>query len=202
MSVLSMTPSQSIASAVLGGGKQSLTNNILLVLAGSVLIALSAQIAIPVAGSPVPATGQTFGVLLVGMALGSRRGALAVIAYLLEGAMGAPVFALGTSAPALVGPTAGYLYGFVPAAFVVGYLAEKGWDRNPVSTALAMLAGNILLYVPGLIWLGLMIGTTPSKTLAIGFIPYAGVDIAKLILAAAMMPLAWKFLGGKSLGKK
>ena len=197
MSVLSMTPSQSIASAVLGGGKQSLTNNILLVLAGSVLIALSAQIAIPVAGSPVPATGQTFGVLLVGMALGSRRGALAVIAYLLEGAMGAPVFALGTSAPALVGPTAGYLYGFVPAAFVVGYLAEKGWDRNPVSTALAMLAGNILLYVPGLIWLGLMIGTTPSKTLAIGFIPYTGVDIAKLILAAAMMPLAWKFLGKK-----
>ena len=197
MSVLSMTPSQSIASAVLGGGKQSLTNNILLVLAGSVLIALSAQIAIPVAGSPVPATGQTFGVLLVGMALGSRRGALAVIAYLLEGAMGAPVFALGASAPALVGPTAGYLYGFVPAAFVVGYLAEKGWDRNPVSTALAMLAGNILLYVPGLIWLGLMIGTTPSKTLAIGFIPYTGVDIAKLILAAAMMPLAWKFLGKK-----
>ena len=197
MSVLSMTPSPSLATSVLGGGKSSLFTNILLILAGSVLIALTAQLAIPVAGSPVPATGQTFGVLLVGMALGSRRGALAVVAYLIEGALGAPVFALGASAPALIGPTAGYLYGFVPAAFLIGYLAENGWDRNPISTALAMLAGNLVLYIPGLIFLGMFLGTTPTKTLAIGFLPYAGVDIAKLVLAAAMMPLAWKFLGKK-----
>ena len=197
MSVLSMTPSPSLATSILGGGKTSFFNNILLIIAGSVLIALTAQIAIPVAGSPVPATGQTFGVLLVGMALGSRRGALAVIAYLAEGAMGAPVFALGASAPALVGPTAGYLYGFVPAAFLVGYLAENGWDRNPVSTALAMLAGNIILYIPGLVYLSMVVGTTPTQTLAIGFLPYYGIDVAKLILAAAAMPIAWKFLGKK-----
>ena len=113
MSVLSMTPSPSLATSVLGGGKSSLVNNALLILAGSILIALTAQLAIPVAFTPVPVTGQTFGVLVVGMALGSRRGALAVVAYLIEGALGAPVFALGASAPTLVGPTAGYLYGFV-----------------------------------------------------------------------------------------
>ncbi len=197
MSVLSMTPSPSLATSLLGGGKTSMVNNILLVLAGSILIALTAQIAIPVSGSPVPATGQTFGVLVVGMALGSRRGALAVIAYLVEGALGAPVFAMGTSAPALVGPTAGFLYGFVPAAFLTGYLAENGWDRNPISTAFAMLAGNLVLYVPGLLFLGMTFGLTPSKTLAAGFLPFYGVDLAKLILAAAVMPLAWKLLGKK-----
>ena len=197
MSVLSMTPSPSLATSLMGGGKMSLLKNTILIFAGSLLIALTAQLAIPVAGSPVPATGQTFGVLLVGMALGSRRGALAVIAYLAEGALGAPVFALGTSAPALVGPTAGYLYGFVPAAFLVGYLAENGWDRNPITTALAMLAGNIILYVPGLIFLGLFLGTSLEKTLAIGFLPYYGVDLAKLVLAAAAMPMAWRLVGKK-----
>lgn len=198
MSVLSLTPSPSLATSILGGGKTSFLNNALLVIAGSILIALTAQVSIPLPFTPVPVTGQTFGVLVVGMALGSRRGALAVIAYLMEGAMGAPVFAGGTGgAPILVGPTAGYLFGFVPAAFVTGYLAENGWDRNPISTALAMLAGNAMIYVPGLIVLGTMLGFTPSKTLSIGFIPFFMGDIVKLVLAAAAMPLAWKFLGKK-----
>ena len=198
MSVLSLNPSPSLATTILGGGKTSMLNNILLILAGSVLIALTAQVAVPLPFTPVPVTGQTLGVLVVGMALGSRRGALAVIAYLIEGAMGAPVFAGGTGgAPILAGPTAGYLFGFVPAAFVTGYLAENGWDRNPLSTALAMLAGNAMIYVPGLIVLGTMLGFTPSKTLAAGFIPFYLGDIVKLVLAAAMMPLAWKFLGKK-----
>ena len=137
MSVLSLTPSPSLATSVLGGGKTSFLNNALLVIAGSILIALTAQVSIPLPFTPVPVTGQTFGVLVVGMALGSRRGALAVIAYLMEGAMGAPVFAGGTGgAPILAGPTAGYLFGFVPAAFVTGYLAEKwlGWEPDFNST--------------------------------------------------------------------
>lgn len=198
MSVLSMTPSQSFATAALGGGKQSIANNILLVLAGSVLIALSAQIAVPLPFTPVPVTGQTFAILLVGMALGSRRGALAVMAYLMEGASGLPVFANGTGSLAvLMGPTSGYLFGFVPAAFAVGWLAENGWDRNPISTALAMLIGNAIIYVPGLIVLGTILGTTPSTTLSYGFLPFYLGDIVKLVLAAAAMPLAWKFLGKK-----
>ena len=198
MSVLSMTPSQSIATAALGGGKQSLTNNILLVLAGSVLIALSAQIAVPLPFTPVPVTGQTFAILVVGMALGSRRGALAVMAYLMEGASGLPVFAGGTGGlPVLMGPTAGYLFGFIPAAFATGWLAEHGWDRNPISTALAMLIGNAIIYIPGLIVLGTMLNATPSVTLGYGFLPFYLGDAMKLVLAAAAMPLAWKFLGKK-----
>ena len=198
MSVLSMTPSPSLATSILGGGKTSLINNVLLILAGSVLIALTAQLAVPLPFTPVPVTGQTFGILVVGMALGSRRGALAVMAYLMEGAMGAPVFAGGTGgAHILAGPTAGYLFGFIPAAFITGYLAENGWDRNPLSTALAMLAGNIMIYVPGLLVLGIMLGFTPSKTLAAGFIPFVVGDLAKLALASGVMPLAWTFLGKK-----
>lgn len=198
MSVLTMTPSQSMATAVLGGGKQSLTNNILLVLAGSVLIALSAQIAVPLPFTPVPVTGQTFAILVVGMALGARRGALAVMAYLMEGASGLPVFAGGTGGMAvLMGPTAGYLFGFIPAAFATGWLAEKGWDRNAISTALAMAIGNAIIYVPGLIVLGTMLNATPSVTLGYGFLPFYMGDLVKLALAAAVMPLAWTFLGKK-----
>ena len=198
MSVLSMTPSPSLATLLLGGGKTSLLNNILLVVAGSILIALTAQIAVPLPFTPVPVTGQTFGILMVGMALGSRRGALAVIAYLMEGALGAPVFAGGTGGAAiLAGPTSGYLFGFVPAAFVTGYLAERGWDRNPLSTALAMLAGNAMIYVPGLLVLGTMLGFTPSKTLGAGFFPFFIGDVLKLTLVAVTMPLAWAFLGKK-----
>ena len=198
MSVLTMTPSQSMATAVLGGGKQSLTNNILLVLAGSVLIALSAQIAVPLPFTPVPVTGQTFAILVVGMALGARRGALAVMAYLMEGASGLPVFAGGTGGMAvLMGPTAGYLFGFIPAAFATGWLAEKGWDRNAISTALAMAIGNAIIYVPGLTVLGTMLNATPSVTLGYGFLPFYMGDLVKLALAAAVMPLAWTFLGKK-----
>ena len=198
MSVLTMTPSQSMATAVLGGGKQSLTNNILLVLAGSVLIALSAQIAVPLPFTPVPVTGQTFAILVVGMALGARRGALAVMAYLMEGASGLPVFAGGTGGMAvLMGPTAGYLFGFIPAAFATGWLAEKGWDRNAISTALAMAIGNAIIYVPGLIVLGTMLNATPSVTLGYGFLPFYMGDLVKLALAAAVMPLTWTFLGKK-----
>jgi biotin transport system substrate-specific component len=195
MSVLSLTPSLSLATSMLGGGKTSLLNNILLIFAGSVLIALTAKIAVPLPFTPVPISGQTFGVLVVGMALGSYRGALAVIAYLMEGAMGAPVFV--SNSAGLAGPTAGYLFGFVPAAFITGYLAENGWDRNPASTAMAMLVGNIMIYVPGLVFLGTLLNLTPGKTLALGFIPFFTGDLLKIALAAGLMPLAWKFLDRK-----
>lgn len=111
---------------------------VFLVVAGSVLIALLAQLEIPL--QPVPITGQTFGVLLVGALLGSRLGAVTVLTYLAWGAIGLPVFAGGISGPArLVGPTGGYLVGFVGAAFLVGWLSERGWDRRILTTAVAML---------------------------------------------------------------
>jgi biotin transport system substrate-specific component len=198
MSVLSLTPSPSLATSILGDDKTSLLNNVFLILAGSVLIALSAQVSVPLPFTPVPISGQTFGVLVIGMALGSRRGALAVIAYLIEGGMGAPVFAGGAGgAGILVGPTAGYLFGFIPAAFITGYLAENGWDRNPISTVVAMLAGNAAIYIPGLIVLATMLSITPANTLVAGFFPFLPGDLVKLALAAGMMPLAWKFLGRK-----
>lgn len=202
MSALSLKPSQSFATMALGQHNSSLLHNILLILAASVLIALSAQTAIKLPFTPIPVTGQTFAILVVGMALGSKRGALAVIAYLIEGASGLPFFANGTGGLAvLAGPTSGFLLGFIPAAFLTGFLAEHGWDRNPLTTALAMLTGNAVIYIPGLIVLGMLLGTTPSKTLEYGFLPFYMGDIVKLVVAAAMMPLIRRF-SGRLLGKK
>ncbi len=198
MSLLSMNRSHNIAEAVFSHAKPSLSRDFLLVIAGSILIALSAQVAIPLPFTPIPVTGQTFAILMVGMALGPRRGALAAIAYLAEGAAGLPVFANGAAGlPYMMGPTAGYLLGFIPAAFTAGFLAQRGWDRNPITTALAMLLGNIMIYIPGLIILGVMLNLSLNTTLAYGFLPFYGGDIVKIILAAAAMPIAWKIIGQK-----
>ena len=122
-----------------------------LILAGSALIALSAQVAFPLPFSPVPVTGQTFGVLLVASLLGRARGTAAVLAYLAEGAAGLPVFAGAAAGPAkLIGPTGGYLTGFVLGAYVCGWLAERGWDRTPFKTTISMILGNIAIFVVAL----------------------------------------------------
>ena len=129
-----------------------LAREIALVLTGSWLIALSAQVEIPF--WPVPLTGQTFGVLLIAALLGSRRGALTVLTYLVQGAMGLPVFTGGTAGIVkFAGPTGGYLIGFVVAAFVVGWLSERGWDRHVAAAAVAMLVGKVTIYAFGLPWL-------------------------------------------------
>ncbi len=168
---------------------------ITLMIAGSVFLAACAQIAVPL--QPVPITLQTFGVLVLGMAYGWRLGAATLALYLAEGAAGLPVFANFSSGPwELFGPasyTAGYLYGFVLAAGVVGWLAERGWGRTMPTTALAMLVGNILLYVPGLAWLAYLIGGEPA--IAGGLMPFLLGDALKLALAACTMPLAWKLIG-------
>ena len=125
--------------------------DIALIFAGSFLIALSAKVQILLPFSPVPITGQTFAVLMIGALLGARRGSLAVLAYLIQGAAGMPVFAFGGGFAILLGPTGGYLIGFIPAAYVTGRLAEKGWDRRIGTTALAMILGNVMIYTCGLI---------------------------------------------------
>ena len=164
-----------------------------LVIGLSLFIGLSAQVVIRLPFSPVPVSGQTLAVLLTGALLGSRRGALAVIAYLAEGLAGLPVFAGGAAGLAYaLGPTGGYLLGFVAGAFVTGWLAERGWDRRIGTTALAMLAGNLAIYAFGVSWLAVLFGA--GKALSLGFYPFAVGDLFKVVLAAALLPAGWRLI--------
>ncbi len=165
-----------------------------LVLGGSMTIALGAQVAVPM--FPVPMTLQTLAVLMVGLTYGARLGAVTLVAYLLEGALGLPVFANGgVGVATLMGPTGGYLFGFIAAAFAVGWLAEKGWDRNVVLVALAMAIGNLVVYVPGLIQLKLVTGGAWSSVWTWGAGPFLLGDAVKLVIAALAVPGAWALLG-------
>jgi biotin transport system substrate-specific component len=167
-----------------------------LILAGTILIALAAQISIPVPGSPVPITGQTFGVLLSAGALGFRRGIAATLLYLVLGIVGLPVFAHGSHGTEIIlGATGGYLVGFVLAAAVVGRLAELGWDRNLVGAIGAMLIGSALIYAVGVPWLMAVAHFDLATALDKGTIPYLIGDAIKLALAAAAFPVAWWVVG-------
>jgi biotin transport system substrate-specific component len=158
-----------------------------------VLLTLSARIAIPLPFSPVPITAQTMTVLLLGAILGSRRGSLCVAAYLLQGALGLPVFAGGTAGLAVLGgPRAGYLLGFVAAAFTTGALAERGWDRRMGSTLAAMLLGNAAIYAFGLPWLAAFVG--PRNAIPLGLVPFIPGDLLKVGLAALGLPSGWRAL--------
>ena len=166
-----------------------------LVLGASLVIALSAQVAIQLPFSPVPITGQTMAVLLVGALLGSRRGALAVLANIAEGLAGLPVFAGATAGLArLFGPTGGYLVGFVAAAFLVGWLAERGWDRRFGTTLAAMTLGNLVIYGVGAVWLAVFVGGV-SRAWSLGVVPFLPGDAIKIVLAAVLLPGGWKLLG-------
>jgi biotin transport system substrate-specific component len=162
-----------------------------LILVGSLFLAACAQITVWTV--PVPVTMQTFGVLVVGAVYGWRLGAATVAAYLVEGAIGLPFFAgLTGGLPILFGPTGGYLFGFVAAAAVVGRLAERGWDRNIPTMALAMLIGNVVLYVPGLLWLSTFFGW--EKAIEYGLTPFILIDAVKLAASALLLPAAWQFM--------
>jgi len=166
---------------------------LLLLVAGSAFIALSAWIAVPLPFSPVPVTAQTFAVLFVGSAFGARRGAAAALAYLAEGCWGLPVFAGGSfGVHVLAGPTGGYLAGFVLGAFLCGALAERGFDRGPVTTVTSMALGNLAILLPGLLWLSRFVGT--DHALRLGLWPFIPGDLVKIGLAAALLPLGWKLL--------
>ncbi len=170
-----------------------------LVVAGAQVVALLAQIAFPLPFSPVPITGQTFGVVLIGALLGSRLGAAALAVYILEGLAGLPVFAAGRSGLAtLAGPTGGYLFGFVAAAWVTGWLAEHGWDRRFVSSLAAMALGTAVIFLVGLAWLAPFVGM--AQLLPLGFYPFVPGANVKLVLAAALLPSGWKALEKLQLG--
>ena len=160
-----------------------------LVVFGSLLLAASAQFKIPL--YPVPVTGQTLVVLLIGMTYGLRLSAITIAAYRFEGTLGLPVFAGGAAGAAvLMGPTGGYLFGFLLAGVAMGYLAERGMGRTSVSTIAAMVIGNVLIYLCGAFWLANFIGF--GQAISAGVLPFLYGDALKLVVAAGLMPLAWR----------
>ena len=166
---------------------------IVLVATGSILIALAAQFYFPLPFSPVPITGQTFAVLLLAALYGHNRGGLTVLTYLILGIAGRPVFASGTFGIAtIIGPTGGYLVGFLPAAYIVGLLSKKGWDRKVWTTATSMIIGNVIIYLAGITWLSRFVGW--DNVLQTGLIPFLIGDGAKIALATLLLPTGWKLI--------
>jgi biotin transport system substrate-specific component len=171
-----------------------------LVALGACLLTLSAKTQVP--AWPVPMTMQTYVVLVIGMAYGTRLAVATVLAYLVAGALGLPVFA-GTPAKGIglaymIGPTGGYLLGFVAAAWLCGSLAARGWDRGIVQSLFAMTAAHLLILVLGVMWLAVLIGV--PRAIALGFTPFIAATVVKTVLAGMTLPLAWRivrrFTGG------
>lgn len=171
-----------------------LARDVTLVAAGSLLIAAAAQLKVFLPFTPVPVTGQTFAVLLIAALYGARRGAATAMAYIALGLMGLPVFSAAPPGPAaLISPTAGYLAGFVAAAWVTGTLSEKGWDRKSWTAALAMAIGSGVIFACGLLWLGRFTGW--AIVLQTGLFPFIPGDLLKIALATLVLPAGWKLVG-------
>ncbi|MER5496642.1 MULTISPECIES: biotin transporter BioY [unclassified Streptomyces] len=164
-----------------------------LVLGGAALTGIAAQIAVPIPGSPVPVTGQTFAALLVGTALGARRGFLSLGVYALVGMAGMPWFAEARSGMAF--PSFGYVLGMLLAAVVVGALARRGGDRSMLRTAGTMVLGSAIIYAVGVPYLALSTGMSASAAIAAGLVPFLLGDALKAALAMGALPAAWKLVG-------
>ena len=170
---------------------KSIATNVSLVFGGAALTAIVAQIQIPM--WPVPMTMQTLAVLLVGAALGAKRGALSLSLYLALGAAGLPVFASAKSLTGVI-PTAGYIVGFVAAAALVGYLASRGFSSSPAKVALSCALGSVLIYGFGVTGLMLSLGLDLNSAIAAGVIPFLIGDVVKAAAAAALLPVAWRLV--------
>jgi biotin transport system substrate-specific component len=178
---------------------RSVVNDLALILSGAVLTAYAAQMVIPM--WPVPITAQTLAVLLVGSVLGATRGAISLIAYFSMGALGLPVFSAATSLS--FGPTFGYLIGFVAAASVVGWLSERGWHKSVSGVLGSFAIANAIIYLFGLPWLAFILGNLGvandiAAVATAGLLPFIVGDVLKMMLAAALLPIAWKIFGRKS----
>lgn len=173
----------------------SIFRDLALMVGGCLLVAAAAQIQVPLPFTPVPLSGQTFAVSLVGASLGARRGALSLGLYLLAGAAGAPFFAGGAGGmSALAGPTAGYLVGFVGAAALIGGLAERAADRKPWTAFLAFLAGSVVIFACGVVGLMATAGVGLREALVLGVLPFLPGDLIKSALAAGLLPGTWKLV--------
>lgn len=177
--------------------EHALVRDLLLVIGASLLIAISAQVAVPLPFSPVPMTLQPMAILLVGAVLGSARGAAAAALYLFEGATGLPVFANGKGGVVwlLAGPTAGYLLSYPLVAWTMGWFSERGWTRNVLTTIPVMAAGIALIHLGGWSWLSTAMGLGPSQAFAVGTAPFLAGDAVKIAIAAAALPSLQALLG-------
>jgi biotin transport system substrate-specific component len=176
--------------------RTDLLTDALLVVAGTALVSIAAQISISLPFTPVPITGQTFAVLLVGASLGAVRGTASLLLYLVAGIAGAPIYAHHDRGwDVIVSASGGYIVGFVVATAVTGWLAERRhWDRRFSSSVSAMLTGNVIIYLVGLPWLAVVLNTNLDKTLEYGLYPFVPGDIFKLYIAAAVLPGAWRLV--------
>ena len=178
---------------------RTLVMDIVLVVAGAALVTVLAQVAIPL--WPVPITGQTLAVLLVGSTLGWARGAISMVLYALLGLVGLPVFSDGThGATVLFGATGGYIGGFIVSAALVGWLAERQWDRKILKAIVTFVAGSVVVFAIGLPWLAVVLHTDLPTTLQYGLYPFIIGGIIKAAIAAGLLPLAW--WGADRIAKK
>lgn len=177
---------------------RSLATDVVLILAGVGLTAAAAQLAVPM--WPVPITGQTFAVLFVGTALGATRGGISLALYALLGTIGLPIFTGHSSGWAvLAGPTGGYIVGFILAAVLTGWLAQRRWDRRVVGTLVSFLAGSAVIYAVGLPWLAASLASLNQphdlgSVLSAGLYPFIPGDIVKALIAAGLLPLVWRIV--------
>jgi biotin transport system substrate-specific component len=194
-------PAATLADLLPGRAITRVLRDLLLVAGGALLTGLAAQVAFRVPWTEVPYTLQTGAVLLVGTALGSWRGGASMAIYVLAGAVGLPAFAGGRSGLEGMGggvtPTLGYLVGFVVAAVVVGWLAERRWDRSPVSAAGLMVLGNLVIYAIGVPVLAIVLGLPLLTAIWEGAVVFVPWDLAKVALAAGILPLAWRLAGDR-----
>jgi biotin transport system substrate-specific component len=170
----------------------ALARDLALVVGGAVLVGLAAQVSFPIPGTPVPVTGQTFAVLLCGAALGWQRAFASMALYLVAGGLGLPWFAGGSSGWA--GASFGYIIGFVVAGAVVGWLAGRGGDRTPLRTVATMTLGTLLIYAVGVPYLMASLGIGLAKAFELGVRPFLIGDALKVLLAAGLLPGAWRLL--------
>ncbi len=183
----------SLRSAVFG--RASVATNAFLVSAGVLALALLAQVALPIPGSPIPVTGQTLGVLLIGTSYGATLGITTFLTYLFIGIAGAPIFAGGAHGLSrLTGATGGYLVGMLVASFVVGALAGRKWDQRINKALFTMLLGDVIIFSFGLLWLHASLGKSWSWTIAAGFTPFIIGEVLKVAIAGTSLPLVWRFV--------
>lgn len=190
----SLSPTLARVAWPVAEGRTGLLRAVVLMVAGSALLTLSAKVQVPF--YPVPMTMQTLVVLAIGAAYGARLGAATVLLYLAEGLAGLPVFANTPPAAAgplyFAGPTGGFLVGFAAAAYAVGRLAERGWDRPLLRVVVLMAIGHAVIFAFGLAWMAVLFG--PAKAWALGFVPFVWATVLKTLLAAALLQAAWTFV--------